>query len=144
MKVSEVMSSSVTSVDPSDSLQTAAIKMKDADVGCLPVVERGSLQGVITDRDIVVCGVAAGRDPSATEVADCESRPVHTVDQNADIEEAARMMKEHQIRRVPVVSGSRLVGMVSLADLARRQELQGHSSQVLSHVSRPSPVGARR
>ena len=144
MKVSEVMSSSVTSVNPGDTVQTAAQRMKHGDVGCLPVLERDKLQGVITDRDIVLCSVAAGQDPAETKVADCESRLVYTVEENANVEDAAKMMKEHQIRRLPVVSGNRLVGMLSLADLARKKELQPHSSEVLSHVSKPSMVGARR
>jgi CBS domain-containing protein len=143
VKVSEVMSRSIVSTSPREAIQMAAKKMKEADVGCLPVVEGGSLQGVITDRDIVVCAVAEGRDPSRVMVEECETHNVFSVDQDADIEEAARVMRDKQVRRVPVTRGNQLVGMVSLADLARRQELHDISKQVLAHVSQPM-VGARR
>ncbi len=143
MKVSELMSSSVVSVSPSDTVQMAAVRMKEADVGCLPVIEANNLRGMITDRDIVLCGVAGGRHPKEVTVADCETRRVWSVDPEADAEEAARIMKERQIRRLPVVKGGEVVGMLSLADLARRGEMHQLSEEVLSEVSKPA-AGARR
>lgn len=98
-------------------------KMKEADVSSLPVVEGGILQGIITDRDIVFCAVAEGCDPKKVIVEECEIHNVYSVYLEADIEEAARLMQEKQIRRVPVTKGNQLVGMIALADLARRQEL---------------------
>ncbi len=137
MKVSEVMSRPVVSVAAEETLQAAAKKMKDADVGCLPVVRGADLEGMITDRDIVLCGVAAGRDPKKAKVAQCEHETVWWVDPDDEIEKAATIMKEHRVRRIPVVKGSELVGMLSLADMARRRELQQLSEEVLAEVSQP-------
>ena len=137
MKVSEIMSKSVISVDSEDTLQMAAQRMREADVGCLPVVHGQDLEGVITDRDIVLCSVAAGSDPKQIRVAQCEHPSAWCVDPDEDIEKAADVMKEHRVRRIPVVKGTEVVGMLSLSDMARRHELQHLSEEVLAEVSRP-------
>jgi CBS domain-containing protein len=143
MKVREMMSTSVVSVRSSDTLQTAATRMKQADVGSLPVMEGKKLEGIITDRDIVMCGVAGGRHPSEMMVGECESKSVWSVAPEADVEEAARIMREHQIRRLPVVREDEVVGMLALADLARMEESRPLAKDVLSDISRPV-AGARR
>jgi len=89
-------------VQPSDTLQAAAQAMDELDVGVLPVCEAGRLIGMLTDRDIVVRSTAAGQDPRSTTVADAMTATVHIVRKDAPVLEAIQMMKEHQLRRVPV------------------------------------------
>jgi CBS domain-containing protein len=99
----------------------AARKMSKDDFGALPVCDGdGRLQGVVTDRDLVVKVIAAGRDPQSTRVGEITDRPeVVTIGADDSAEEAIRTMKDHGVRRLPVVDGKQLVGMVSQADIAR-------------------------
>jgi len=100
----------------------AARQMFDDDIGALPVCNaEGRLAGVITDRDLAVGIVAQGRDPSSTKVGELLDRGSEVVTIGADdsAEEAIRTMKDHAVRRLPVIDGTRLVGMVSQADVAR-------------------------
>jgi len=138
-----MMSSSVVSVKSSDTLQKAATRMKQSDIGSLPVMEGKRLEGIITDRDIVLCGVAGGRHPGEVTVGECESKSVWSVGPDADIEEAAGIMREHQVRRLPVVEKDEVVGMIALADLTREEESRSLAGDVLTDVSRPL-VGTRR
>lgn len=138
MKVSELMSKGVVSVGPKDSLQAAAQLMKQAGVGSLPVAEEGRLQGIITDRDIVTCSTAEGIDPRQITVSQCETRDVLTVGPQDPVEKVANIMKDHQVRRVPVVEDGRVVGMVAMADLAREEELRAKAEEALTEISRPS------
>jgi CBS domain-containing protein len=116
--VNEVMTHDPRTVAPGDPLAAAAAQMRDGDVGVLVLVDEGSVAGVITDRDIVVRAVADGRDPGTTTVGDIASRSVVTLGLDASVEEAARLMREHDVRRIPVVQGDRVVGIVSIGDLA--------------------------
>ena len=116
--VRDTMTTNPTSIDASKPVADAARIMRDEDVGSLPVSEEGRLIGVITDRDIVVRVVAAGRDDSAS-VADVVSRNPVTVTPDADLDQALELMARHQIRRIPVVEEDRLVGIVAQADVAR-------------------------
>jgi CBS domain-containing protein len=99
----------------------AARQMADQDIGALPVcTAEGRLAGVITDRDLAVRIVAEGRDPSSTRVGELlEGGEVVTIGADDSAEEAIRTMKDHAVRRLPVIDGTRLVGMVSQADIAR-------------------------
>lgn len=98
----------------------AARRMADIDVGALPVCNgEGRLQGVITDRDIVVKVLAGGMDPTSTSVATVAGGEVVTIGADDPIDEALRTMKTHAVRRLPVIDGTALVGMVSQADVAR-------------------------
>lgn len=103
-----------------ETLQHAAQRMRDLDVGCLPICgDDDCLHGIITDRDIVIKCVAGGRDPavvSASELA--QGKPV-TVDSDTDVSEVLQAMEAHKIRRLPVIESHRLVGIISEADLAR-------------------------
>ena len=103
-----------------DTLVDAARKMRDLDVGALPICgEDDRLQGMITDRDIVVKCVAEGGDPASATVSDfAEGKPV-TIGADDSVEEALRTMSEHGVRRLPVIDGHQLVGMVSQADVAK-------------------------
>jgi CBS domain-containing protein len=99
----------------------AARQMADRGVGAVPVCNaEGHLAGVITDRDLAVHIIAAGRDPETTKIADLlDATEVVTVGADDSVEEAIRTMKEHAVRRLPVIDGTQLVGMVSQADIAR-------------------------
>ena len=99
----------------------AARKMSEDDFGVLPVCDgQGHLQGVVTDRDLVVKVIAEGRDPQKTKVGDIADQPeVVTIGADDSAEEAIRTMKDHGVHRLPVIDGNKFVGMVSQADIAR-------------------------
>lgn len=117
MDVRNVMSSDVASIETRDTLQAAAAKMAEINVGSLPVLREGRLAGIVTDRDIVVRAVARGAAPG-TAVGDAMSDGVVTLSPDMSVDEAARLMSDKQIRRLYVVDENRLVGVVSLGDLA--------------------------
>jgi CBS domain-containing protein len=118
MLISEVMTRDVKLASPSDSLQRAAKLMEDDDFGSLPVGENDRLVGILSDRDIAVRGVAHGLSPTAT-VREVMSETVKYIFDDETVEDAARMMAKLQVRRLPVLNrDKRLVGIVSLGDLA--------------------------
>ena len=117
--IQEAMTSNPTTVGPTNTVTEAAQIMKSEDVGSLPIVEGDKLVGVITDRDIAIRVVAEGRGTDTT-VGEIASKDVVTVDPEQSIDEAARLMAEHQIRRLPVVEeDGRLVGILAQADIAQ-------------------------
>lgn len=118
-KVSEVMTKNPYSVSTTATLNHAAEVMRDREIGDVLVVrEDGSLCGLVTDRDLVVRGLADGLDPSSAAIEEiCNHDPV-TVSSDQSAEEAVKVMREHNIRRLPVVDGGDLVGIISLGDLA--------------------------
>jgi CBS domain-containing protein len=120
-KARDVMSEDVTCVGENDSVLDAARMLKDLDVGALPICgEDDRLKGMLTDRDIVVKVLAEGKDPSQTRAGELGQGDAKTVTIGADdsIDEALHTMTEHKVRRLPVIDGHRLVGVVSQADLA--------------------------
>jgi CBS domain-containing protein len=118
-KVRDAMSSQPRSVGESTSVQEAARLMKEEDVGSLPVVEDDRLVGIVTDRDIVVRGVAERSDMSSLSVMAVASHEVTTVAPDENLDEALKTMAREQVRRLPVVDGDRLVGILAQADVAR-------------------------
>ncbi len=116
----DIMTSDATCASVNDTLQSAAQKMRDLDVGALPICgEDNRLKGMVTDRDIVVRCLAEGGDPTSMKAGDlAEGKPV-TVGADDPVEEILRTMSEYQVRRLPVIDGHDLVGMVSQADVAR-------------------------
>lgn len=142
-KVSEVMSRDVRHVGPAERLQRAAQMMRELDVGALPVCDREQLVGMVTDRDIVVRGTAAGLAPDEACVADVMSEGVRWCFEDQTVDEVMRQMGDSQVRRIPVVSDERqrqLVGIVALADLARRGDepvADSPAGQLLGKVSAP-------
>ena len=116
----EVMTGGAECVGENDSVLDAAKRLKELDVGAMPICgEDDRLKGMLTDRDIVVKVLAEGRDPSSTRAGELgEGKPV-TIGADDSIEEAIRTMKDHKVRRLPVIDGHRLIGIVSQADLAR-------------------------
>src|SRR5215472_2566564 len=113
MKVSEVMTTEVETVQLNSTLEEAASIMKVGNVGAVPVVDEDEdLVGIITDRDIVVRCVADGKNPSETSVEEVLSHDLETIEPDADLEEAAQLMADKQIRRLPVCEDGELVGML--------------------------------
>ena len=117
--VREIMTSNPTTVRPESPVTDAARLMGSEDVGSLPVVEGDMLVGVVTDRDIAVRVVAEGKDPNATTVGDIHSSDPVTVTADQGLDEALNEMARHQVRRLPVVDGAKLVGVLAQADVAR-------------------------
>jgi CBS domain-containing protein len=118
--VQESMTPNPRTVDPDDAIAMAATIMRDEDVGVVPVVEDGRLVAIVTDRDIAIRAVADGKDPRSTTVGEIASRELVTIDPQQDLDEALRLMAQHQVRRLPVVEeDGRLVGVLAQADVAR-------------------------
>lgn len=137
MKLNEIMTQEVTVIHPDDALQTAAQKMRDQDIGFLPVCDGDRLIGVVTDRDLVVRVLVDGRDPKAEIGRNLVTAPVIYCFEDQDVEEAEQIMEENQIRRLVILNREkRLVGVVSLGDLALTRSAD-QSGEVLQSVSEP-------
>ncbi|HET7032813.1 MAG TPA: CBS domain-containing protein [Casimicrobiaceae bacterium] len=136
MKVSDAMSRDVAVASPTESIRNAAKVMAKIDAGSLPVGENDRLVGMITDRDIAIRAVAQGKSPT-TKVRDIMSEEVLYCYDDQDLEEVAQNMSEMKIRRLPVVNREkRLVGIISLGDLARNED-NGTTGETISHISQP-------
>lgn len=138
MIVRDMMTKDLITCSPDETLAQAAQKMASGDIGCCPVVESGQLVGVITDRDITVRTVARGLDPNSQHVREVMSTNLVTVTPDTSVEDACRLMMDYQVRRLPVVEENRLVGMVSLADLAIDLEEEEMVAEVVEKVSMPA------
>jgi CBS domain-containing protein len=117
-QVKELMTESPVTVEPSTTVAEAAKVMANEDIGPVPIVEDGRLVGIVTDRDLVVRVLAEGRDTSTT-VGEIASSDLVTVEPGMDLQQALEQMSRNQVRRLPVVEGERLVGIVAQADVAR-------------------------
>jgi CBS domain-containing protein len=137
--VADVMTPGVETTTSSQALQDAARTMREGDFGSMPVVDDGRLVGILTDRDIVVRGVAEGLDPSVARVGDVASRTPVAVAPDQDLDEAMELMAEHRVRRLPVVDDGRLVGVVSRADVALEAK-EKKTGEVVQQISEPSSV----
>ncbi len=146
MKVRDIMTANVEAVGPETDLVTIARRMKDFNVGSLPVVENDQLVGIITDRDIVIRGVADGLSLQEEQVRNYLTPNPTTVTPDADAREAAELMGRQQIRRLPVVEGGRLVGMLAIGDVAvdvGKDRLVGDALQQISEPAQPREEGVR-
>jgi CBS domain-containing protein len=133
--VRDAMTSNPRSIEPSTMVADAAKLMKAEDVGSLPIVEGDQLVGMVTDRDIVIRVVAEGNDPQSTTVGEIASRDLVTVDPEQDLDEALRLMAQHQVRRLPVAEeDGRLVGILAQADVAREGN-DAQTGQVVQEIS---------
>ena len=136
MLVSEIMNGSVVAVSPQESASFAARLLYRCNVGSLPVCSHGGrLRGIVTDRDIVLRCIAAERDPATTPVGDIMSRRVVSIAPDEDVREAARLMAQEQVRRLPVTDEGKLVGIVSIGDLAKCGKFEIEASKALSEIS---------
>ena len=136
MEVRDLMNPSVVSIEPTSSAALAARLISRHNVGALPVCSGDRrLRGVVTDRDIVLRCVAAEEDPAQTMVRDIRTRNCATVAPGDDCREASRVMSVQQVRRLPVVEDGKVVGMISLGDLARSHRYDMEAAQALSEIS---------
>ena len=117
-KARDIMTKGADYADASTTVLEVAKKLAAEDYGSMPICDGDTLQGMITDRDIVVKVLAQGKDPATTKVIDLIQGEVVTIGADDSVEEAARTMAEHQVRRLPVIDGTKLVGMLAQADLA--------------------------
>lgn len=139
MKIKDVMTRNPEVIQPDETLEEAARKMKDLDVGPLPVCDGDRIIGMVTDRDVTVRATAEGKAPSEAKIRDVMTPDVHWCFEDDDVDDAARLMKEKQVRRILVVDGNKkLVGIVSLGDLAVDTRDERKAGEVLEHVSEPS------
>lgn len=118
-KVSEIMSREVASLESKDTAASAAKKMVEGGFGCLLVTRKGSVVGIVTERDLVRKVIAKNEDPNKIKLEDIMSQPVITIDPSMQVGDASKLMSEKRIRRLPVIDGGLLVGIVTTTDIAR-------------------------
>jgi CBS domain-containing protein len=130
----DIMSTDLKYVSPQDNIYQAASLMKEHNVGMVPVVENGKLAGVVTDRDLVIRAIAE-RKPNSSSVREVMSKELVYGSPDMSVDEAARLMADAQIRRLPVVENGNLVGVVSIGDLAVRESHDQKAARALSEIS---------
>jgi CBS domain-containing protein len=135
MNVNDVMTRDVRACEPSATVREAAALMAREDIGPVPVVEDGRLVGIVTDRDLVIRVLAEGRDPDHSTVGEIASKDLVTVSPDDELEDAMRLLAENQVRRLPVLDGDRLVGIVAQADIARLGK-DAKTGEVVEEISR--------
>jgi CBS domain-containing protein len=121
LKVEDVMVKEVITIDENSTVKEAADVMNKFEIGCLIAVKKGKAMGIITERDLLKRVVAEAKDSNKTKVKDIMSSPLVVVEPSMDLDEAVRLMFQMKIKKLPVVDGKRLVGLVSLTDIARFQ-----------------------
>lgn len=134
MHIRDVMTPNPRTVTPNDTIQSAARVMRDEDTGAVPVVENGRAIGMLTDRDIAIRAVADGSQPNRP-VRDIVTGAIVTATPDMSTRQAAQLMSEHQIRRLPVVENERLVGIISLGDIAVKEGKDSRSGDTLQAIS---------
>ena len=136
MKVCDIMSDKVVSIDQNEPVSAAAKLLKQCNIGALPVCDgQMHLRGILTDRDIVLRCVAADADPRETRISEIMSRGVVTAGPFDEVGQAAKTMSGDQVRRLPVVSDGRLVGMLALCDMARDANCDMEAAEALTEIS---------
>ncbi|MCM3768555.1 CBS domain-containing protein [Neobacillus niacini] len=141
-RIRDIMTNDVECCTLLDNVYEVAVKMKELNVGAIPIVDQDKLVGMITDRDIVIRGVAE-KHPGSTKVEDIMSDKLITVTPEATSRDAAKLMAEHQIRRLPVVENGKLVGIVSLGDFAIRELTDDQAKQALTEISEQNYNGVQ-
>jgi CBS domain-containing protein len=136
MKVKELMTQPVIQIAPGESVSVAARTLTHYNIGALPVCNAGGqLCGMVTDRDLVIRCMAAGKDPGKTAVREVMTGKVACAAPDMDVGAAAHLMGRQQVRRLPVMEGGRLCGMLSLGDLTKREETAPDAADVLADVT---------
>jgi CBS domain-containing protein len=134
MHIRDVMTPNPKCVSPNDSIQSAARIMRDEDTGVVPVCDGDRAVGIVTDRDIVIRAIADDGQINRP-VRDIATKNIVSVTPDMSTREAAELMSEHQVRRLPVVEGERLVGIVSIGDLAVKEAKDSRVGDTLEHIS---------
>lgn len=137
LKVKEIMSKKVASLNSEDSVERAAQLMKQYDVGSIPVCSRNQVVGIVTDRDIAVRTIAEGKDSKQEKVSAIMSSNPVVGNPDMDVHDAAKIMSTNQIRRLPIVENNNLVGILALGDISVEPELQDNAEQTLRNISQP-------
>jgi CBS domain-containing protein len=132
--IRDLMTVKPRTVKTGDSIVDAAKLMRGEDAGIAPIVDGERLVGVLTDRDIAVRVVAEGKDPSKTKVEEIASGSLVTLEPEQDLDDALRLMAQHQVRRLPVVESGKLVGIVAQADVARHADAE-RTGEVVEEIS---------
>ena len=135
-KIREIMTSDVETCTLLDNVFEVAVKMKELNVGAIPIVDEGRLVGMITDRDIVIRGIAEKHPPSS-KVEAVMSDHLVTASPEMSTQEATKLMAQHKIRRLPVVDGEKLIGIVALGDFAVNELTDEQAQHALSEISEP-------
>jgi CBS domain-containing protein len=142
LQIKEIMTPKVELINPDTSVKDAADKMKNLNIGVLPIGENDRLVGIVTDRDITVRSVAEGQDPKTTRVEDIMSKGVTYCYDDQDVHEVTQLMKDNKIRRVIVLNRDKdMVGICSLGDLAvdvDDTELTAETLKIISHPANPN------
>lgn len=136
--IRDVMTTALVTLRPDATATDAARAMRDNNIGPVLIVEDGRICGILTDRDITVEAVAAGKDPNTTKVIDLCTANVRTVSPDASIEEAVHLMEDNSIRRLPVVENGSPVGIVSLGDLSVDVD-RASAGQLIADISAAAP-----
>lgn len=139
MLVSDLLTHRMETVNADASLSKAAEMMRNLDIGAMPVMEKGEIIGMITDRDITIRGVAYGKDPDATQVSDVMTRELVSCTEDMDVAEAAEIMENSQVRRLLVQNKQGgFVGILGMADLVHTGRVPELAGEVISQVTRPT------
>jgi CBS domain-containing protein len=134
-KIRDVMTKEVVKLPKSATVADAARRMRDSHIGAIVLEDGGRIVGLVTDRDVAIRGVAEGRDPSAMPLSDIASPDVVTLSPDDEIDRAVQVMRHHCVRRLPVVERDKVVGILSLGDVAMHPD----SGSVLGHISSSPP-----
>jgi CBS domain-containing protein len=137
MNVADVMTTNVDSCSPESTCKEVAMKMKELDVGAVPICDNEKLVGIVTDRDIVIKGFVNNLS-SDSMISELVTDNVVKGSKEMSVEEAVRLMSQHQIRRLPIVEDDKLVGIVSLGDLAVNNQSTYEAAQALKNISNPA------
>ncbi|NRD78751.1 CBS domain-containing protein [Bacillus sp. BRMEA1] len=141
-KIRDIMTENVECCTLLDNVYEVAVKMKELNVGAIPIVDNEKLVGMITDRDIVLRGIAEKHPPSS-KVEDIMSNDLITISPDATSREAVQLMSDHQIRRLPVVENGKLIGIVSLGDFAIRELTDDQAKEALTQISEQNYNGVQ-
>jgi CBS domain-containing protein len=133
--VEQIMTINPRTVNVDDTVRDAAVVMRESDIGDVIVIEDGQVTGILTDRDIAVRGVAEGRDAESTSVSEICTTGIEAIEPDASVDDALRMMRDADVRRLPAVKNGRPVGIVSLGDLAVERE----PDSTLADISAATP-----
>lgn len=136
MQVKDIMSKNIVTIEANEPLSRAAELMQQYDIGILPVMQDGKLTGVITDRDIVTRAIAQNKQPDSCPVGDLMSKSTVCANPEQDVKDAAKTMAAQQVRRVPVVEGGCLCGMLSLGDISKNG-CDTEVASALCEISKP-------
>ena len=138
MKVKDIMTKSIVSLNSNDTVERAANLMSEHNIGSVPVCDSNNVIGMVTDRDIAVRSVAPGKNAKNQPVREIMSSNPVIGTPDMDVQDASRIMSERQIRRLPIVENKNLIGVVSLGDIAVDPKLNAQAEQALSSISEPS------